>query len=335
MANLWRTQRPRIPQYASDGSGRDYYIKYNNGGLWEEDHFKIIKKPDYEYPRYNNYHTLFHQAAPVKFIPTGAGRETYIINSMGLCHDQRPLASYQLGEFLRNSRSIEAKSNILNKRPYKSKAEKRYNIKLQTLEKQLIHRLYNLPMNIKKRMKLAENEEENVLPSLESNKDSEYINTQGSIDNNKTFNESGTRVKYVESMPNINNGKLRKKLFNIKNKRYDKLTLNNNLDKIMSQTQQIENYEMGNNARRSNNESDYNVYKNGRVGCRMKNLSYSKEIWNNLINNRLNTEGNENRNRNILFSMEKQNKNKKLRSNKLINSFSQKPNETKFKTLEY
>lgn len=43
MANLWRTQRPRIPQYASDGSGRDYYIKYNNGGLWEEDHFKIIK----------------------------------------------------------------------------------------------------------------------------------------------------------------------------------------------------------------------------------------------------------------------------------------------------
>lgn len=210
MANLWRTQRPRIPQYASDGSGRDYYIKYNNGGLWEEDHFKIIKKPEYEYPRYNNYHTLFHLAAPVKFIPTGAGRETYIINSMGFCHDQRPLASYQLGEFLRNSKSIEAKSNILNKRPYKSKAEKRYNIKLQTLEKQLIHRLYNLPMNMRKKMKLAESEEENALPSLENNKENEYINTQGSFDNNNTINGNETRVKYVESMPNINNGKLRK-----------------------------------------------------------------------------------------------------------------------------
>ena len=170
MANLWRTQRPRIPQYASDGSGRDYYIKYNNGGLWEEDHFKIIKKPEYEYPRYNNYHTLFHLAAPVKFIPTGAGRETYIINSMGFCHDQRPLASYQLGEFLRNSKSIEAKSNILNKRPYKSKAEKRYNIKLQSLEKQLIHRLYNFPMNIKKRMKLEEYEKEAPSSNFEESK---------------------------------------------------------------------------------------------------------------------------------------------------------------------
>ena len=333
MANLWRTQRPRIPQYASDGSGRDYYIKYNNGGLWEEDHFKIIKKPEYEYPRYNNYHTLFHLAAPVKFIPTGAGRETYIINSMGFCHDQRPLASYQLGEFLRNSKSIEAKSNILNKRPYKSKAEKRYNIKLQTLEKQLIHRLYNLPMNMRKKTKLAESEEENALPSLENNKENEYINTQGSFDNNNTINGNETRVKNVESMPNINNGKLRKKLFNINNKRYERLTLNNNLDKIMSQTQQIENYEMKNNARRSNNELDYNLYKNGRVGCRIKNLNYSKEIWKNLTNNRLNTDGNVSRNREILLSMEKQNKN--LRTNKLVNSFSQKPNESKYKTLEY
>ena len=291
MANLWRTQRPRIPQYASDGSGRDYYIKYNNGGLWEEDHFKIIKKPDYERPRYSNYHTLFHQAAPCKFIPTGAGRETYIINSMGLCHDQRPLASYHLGEFLRSSRSIEAQPKVLNKRPYKSKAEKRYNIKLQTLEKQLIHRLYNLPMNIKKRLKLAENEEENAFPNLEDNKDNQFVNSKGRIDNNN-ISGSGIRVKYVESMPNINNGRLRKKLFNTKNKRYDKLTLSNNFDNIMSQTQQIENYEMKNNARRSNNESDYNVYKNGRVGCRMKNLTYSKEIWNNLTNNRLNTDGN-------------------------------------------
>jgi hypothetical protein len=335
MANLWRTQRPRIPQYASDGSGRDYYIKYNNGGLWEEDHFKIIKKPEYEYPRYNNYHTLFHLAAPVKFIPTGAGRETYIINSMGFCHDQRPLASYQLGEFLRNSRSIEAQSKVLNKRPYKSKAEKRYNIKLQTLEKQLIHRLYNLPMNIKKKMKLAENEEENALPSLENNKDNDYINTQGSIDNNNTINGNEIRVKYIESMPNINNSKLRKKLFNIRNNMYDRLSLNNNLYKIMSQTEQIENYEMKNNSRRSNNESDYNVYKDGKVGCRMKNLSHSKEIWNNLTYNRLNTDGNENRNRDIILSMEKQNKNKKLRTNKLVNSFSQKPNEIKYKTLEY
>ena len=99
MANLWRTQRPRFPLYSSDGNGRDYYIKYNNAGYWD-DQFKIIKKPDYEYPKYNNFHSLIHQAAPVKYKPTGNGRETYIINDGGLHHDQRSLASYKLDEFL-------------------------------------------------------------------------------------------------------------------------------------------------------------------------------------------------------------------------------------------
>ena len=106
MASLWRTQRPRFPHYISDGNGRDYYIKYNNAGYWE-DQFKISKKPDYEYPKYSNYHTLFHQAAPFKYYASGNGRETYILNSGGLYHEQRPLASYKLDDFLRGSKTID------------------------------------------------------------------------------------------------------------------------------------------------------------------------------------------------------------------------------------
>ena len=34
MTTLWRTQRPRFPLYISDGCGRDYYIKFDNGGYW-------------------------------------------------------------------------------------------------------------------------------------------------------------------------------------------------------------------------------------------------------------------------------------------------------------
>ena len=98
MASLWRTQRPRFPHYISDGNGRDYYIKYNNAGYWEGQ-VKIYKKPDYEYPKYSNYHTLFHQAAPLKYYATGNGRETYILNHGGLYHEQRPLASYKLGDY--------------------------------------------------------------------------------------------------------------------------------------------------------------------------------------------------------------------------------------------
>ena len=164
MASLWRTQRPRFPHYISDGNGRDYYVKYNNAGYWENQ-FKIFKKPDYEYPKYSNYHTLFHQAAPFKYYANGNGRETYIINSGGLYHEQRPLASYKLDDFLRGSKTIDnTPSNFLNKRRYLSMAEKKYNKQLKSLEKNLIKRLYKIPKKIKK-------EEDELLPTLENQKD--------------------------------------------------------------------------------------------------------------------------------------------------------------------
>ena len=64
MSSLWRTERPRFPLYTPDGRGRDYYIKYDNGGYWAEQ-FQLKKVPDYERTRYSNFHTLFHQAAPL------------------------------------------------------------------------------------------------------------------------------------------------------------------------------------------------------------------------------------------------------------------------------
>ena len=101
MANLWRTQRPRLPLYQSDGLGRDFYIKYTNGGFWE-DQFVLSKKPDYIRPKYNNFHSLFHMAAPFKYWGDGSGRENYILKCNGFIHDQKPLCSYSLTDFLRN-----------------------------------------------------------------------------------------------------------------------------------------------------------------------------------------------------------------------------------------
>ena len=274
MASLWRTQRPRFPHYISDGNGRDYYIKYNNAGYWE-DQFKIFKKPDYEYPKYSNYHTLFHQAAPFKYYASGNGRETYILNSGGLYHEQRPLASYKLDDFLRGSKTIDnPPSNFQNKKRYLSLAEKKYNNQLKSLEKNLIKRLYKIPKKIKK-------EEDELLPTLENKKD---INIENENKNNILLN-------YVESTPNFNTTKN-------KNKKKLALSLNENLDTLFKQTQQINKYEMKNNARRSNNESDYNTYKDGKIGCRIKIL---KSMYNLPINNkknyamkRFNTEENKN-----------------------------------------
>ena len=290
MASLWRTQRPRFPHYISDGNGRDYYIKYNNAGYWE-DQFKISKKPDYEYPKYSNYHTLFHQAAPFKYYASGNGRETYILNSGGLYHEQRPLASYKLDDFLRGSKTIDnPPSNFQNKKRYLSLAEKKYNNQLKSLEKNLIKRLYKIPKKIKK-------EEDELLPTLENKKD---INIE-----NKNENKNNILLNYVESTPNFNTTKN-------KNKKKLDLSLNENLDTLFKQTQQINKYEMKNYSRRSNNESDYNIYKNGRIGCRIKTLNSMTDLANSYKKNnamkRFNTEGNTNFSRRMQHMKIKKNK---------------------------
>ena len=62
------------------------HIKFNKTGYWENQ-FKILIKPDYVYLKYNNFRSLIHQEGPVKYIPTGRGRETYIFKDGGLHHD--------------------------------------------------------------------------------------------------------------------------------------------------------------------------------------------------------------------------------------------------------
>ena len=271
MASLWRTQRPRFPQYISDGNGRDYYIKFNNAGYWEGQ-FKIFKKPDYEHPKYSNYHSLFHQAAPFKYYATGNGRETYIINAGGLYHEQRPLASYKLDDFLRDSKTMVNIPKFQNKRRYLSLGEKKYNNQLRSLEKNLINRLYKIPNKNKK------TEESDTLPNIEGLKE---------VDMGENIKNNNMKLNIAESTSNFNKTKNKKRLT---------ISLQDNIENLFKQTQQINKYEMKNNARRSNNETDYNVYKNGRVGCRLKSLNSMNNLpFNNKKNytmKRFNTEEN-------------------------------------------
>ena len=155
MSSLWRTQRPRLPMYSPDGRGRDYYIKFDNGGYWAEQ-FQLKKVPDYERPRYKNFHTLYHQAAPFKYWGNGHGRETYIIKGDGFFHEQKPLCSYKLSDFLRNDRQSSLYDKY-NKKIFMSISEKKYNNELRLLEKRLIKRLYTDPMNSMKSLTISRN----------------------------------------------------------------------------------------------------------------------------------------------------------------------------------
>ena len=318
MASLWRTQRPRFPQYISDGSGRDYYIKFNNAGYWA-DQFKVTKKPEYDFPKYNNFHSLYHQAAPVKFIPTGKGRETYIINAGGFHHDQKPLSVFKLDDFLREP-IIERPKKFKNKKHYMSVGEKRYNEKLKILEKDLVNRLYTLSIQKGKSKKLVE--EENLLPNI----DKKNNKTENDISNININEKSGQRLNTLESLPSFKANYLKDK-----NEKTNKMELENDLNTILKQSKQIENYEMKNYARRSNNQSDYNIYRDGRVGCRMKGLKSLANCQSEKWNFRHSTEENQNRNKNN--SLERPIKNK-LKKNNLTFSYEENP-EKEFNTLEY
>jgi hypothetical protein len=89
---------------------------------------------------------------------------------------------------------------------------------------------------------------------------------------------------------------------------------------------------MNNNSRRNNNESDYNIYKNGRIGCRLNKLKSLINCPSENFNGRINTEGNLNRNK--IYSLGKI-KNKNLKRNKLTFSIGSGSEENRFKTLDY
>jgi hypothetical protein len=278
---------------------------YDNGGYWE-DQFKLFKKPDYEYSKYNNHYSLFHQPAPVKFVPSGSGRENYIINSMGLCHDQRPLASYSLNEFLRSNPENKFKS----RNNFMSRDQKKYNDSLLSLEKKLIHRLYKVPMEIMKEREKAneDSQDGNILPDINGDKN-KTLNTYSNIFNLKKNGFSPKSLDY-------------------KNKSFGKLTLVDNFDSILNQSHKLERYEMKNNSRRSNNEENINIYKSGRIGCRINGLkslrNYSMDVFDN-DKNRMNTEGNIRDNHLLLGKL-----NKRLKKNGLtfesLNSLDEKKN---------
>ena len=90
-SSLYRTFDPKWVTYLGDGSGRDSYIVFNNGGLNE--------LRQYRGSQYNGFNlganTPFKTVTPVKeatafdYTPDGSGRDSYIIRAYGLKRDYR------------------------------------------------------------------------------------------------------------------------------------------------------------------------------------------------------------------------------------------------------
>ena len=168
LSSLYRTMKLRYVPYPPDGTGRDRYVAYNNGGFFDKNKTSFNAnqnnkqtgtsfdtKIDYKYTispsvKAPNFH--YHG--------DGTGRDSYIIsNGGGLFYDSRSLNSYKLTDFLRKSETGFMKTNNFGNRAL-SLSEMKYNMALRDLEKSLVNRLYEKEIYKRKLKNLKKEEEE-------------------------------------------------------------------------------------------------------------------------------------------------------------------------------
>ena len=261
--SLWRTQRSQFPQYAPNGHGRDYYITYNNAGLWANIH-PIEHAPNYERVKYNNFHSLIHRTYPVKYFADGKGRENYILQSKGMINDEKPMCSFNLSDFLRMNNFKGYNGKI-----YKSRDERKYNSQLGSLEKSLITRLY--PKTKKNMNKITKSEGKYKDFNEKINKNQTLkIGESKDFENNKN---NVIKSNLIYNFPTITKKKMNRSIQK-KGKHFNSCL--NTFDNLIKQSQKIEKYEFEKfTLKKKNNDDEINT-------------RISKKILNPLINDDLN-----------------------------------------------
>ena len=87
MSSIDRTYHPKYVTYTGDGSGRDGYVVFTNGGLEQTRNYKNATKPSFDTgTRLMDAHrpAPCKAASAIDYIPDGSGRDSYIIRAYGL-----------------------------------------------------------------------------------------------------------------------------------------------------------------------------------------------------------------------------------------------------------
>lgn len=137
---LGRTLKSNISIYQIDGSGRDSYISYNNGGFWKDNFISGKNKQRTSAPRRKyTLISLTRNPPPFKYWSDGSGRDSYIsYNEGGLVQKFTANNSIELSSYLRNDNSV----NNRSKRGFMGKAEKKEQRILKGIERNVTKRLY-------------------------------------------------------------------------------------------------------------------------------------------------------------------------------------------------
>ena len=86
IAGLARTSHFKLTTYRGDGSGRDYYVTSNDGGMFKpgtiQNYQGMAEKSDYM-SKTNYFHNVAHRTAnappKVQYFGDGTGRDSYVV----------------------------------------------------------------------------------------------------------------------------------------------------------------------------------------------------------------------------------------------------------------
>lgn len=229
-----RTVKTNIIIYPTDGTGRDGYITYNNGGFWKDNIKRFSLSEKYKRSSFARFRSIRKTPPIWNYHADGTGRDSYVF--------------YDYGGLINNFYRVpnpnifrsgnEGKTIDHNKTNYQflTKDEKIYQSKLTKIQKDVVDRLYYKPKNESKFNKFKrENSYGNIFTRLKL----EPIKSNTRYNNNNNDNEKNNINENINNLYFSNNNGLRNR---------------NNLSKIFNDENKIGN-------ENSRNKYDFSKYK--------------------------------------------------------------------------
>ena len=207
-----RTVKTNIIIYPTDGTGRDGYITFNNGGFWKQNIKRYSLKEKYKRSSFARFRSIRKTPPIWNYHADGTGRDSYIlydygglINNFYRTPNFNNFRSYDENN---GSDSFRKTSNNL----YMSADEKKYHERLTKIQKDVVNRLYYKPKNELKLNHLKrENSHGNVFSKL---KLEPIISNHSNVDNQKNEINDTINGRYFNNNDGLRSPRYLDNIFN-------------------------------------------------------------------------------------------------------------------------
>ena len=210
--------------YPNDGTGRDAYIYFNNGGFWKDNIKRYSLQEKYKRSSFARFHSIRKTPPIWNYHADGTGRDTYIlydygglINNFYRANNLNIFRSYD--EYDINS------NRTINNNFYLSPKEKKYHEQLTKIQKDVVNRLYYKP---KKEVKFNNLKRENSYGNVFSKLKLEPIKINRSVDDNqKNQINDNINERYFNNNNGLRNNNYLDNIFNNEKKDANEKSRNN------------------------------------------------------------------------------------------------------------